>query len=529
MTSEESIDDNADLNRQLIERGHMRRMGHLENYFALVERQELYSNFSVHCTLNHPLDYSYLRDILREIILQNSILAHAMVHRGYPDPKAYYQGSDFLATPYTEYDYIRVIDRLKLGDVVLDLGTGIGARIFESYKAADYKVTKTVSELIAGICISIYDVDTPNWRLICLPKNIEEESSGRFSRMIYISNHCCSDGVSGVNLFRDIVQILNRMSPNGLQGSDTKTNTKVDRDSTIYDYASDWQSMSKLPLPITDRINYIPSAFKLAVGMIDALVRSVTDYKSPAQPITRITNEKPQTCFHETLRFTPHEVTRMRRKIREENCTVTAFLQTCLFVSLQQHQVFANRKWRELTFDMTIPSDTRKFLPEELATEQYKYGSNVGGQHYSFMIRKFDDKNFWDLCRQYMDTLRNGDQFIGFGLLFHDMVRKNQNVDKIIVDSYLGQRRGGVMLSNLGVYNQVVEDGKEMAWQIEDMEFLQNVSGIVFSYSVGVCTTETSGMNIALSVIEGALKDRDDFESWCGELDLLMRKHCDLN
>ena len=37
---------------ELIDRGHARRMGHLENYFALTNRQKLYTNFSMYCEIN---------------------------------------------------------------------------------------------------------------------------------------------------------------------------------------------------------------------------------------------------------------------------------------------------------------------------------------------------------------------------------------------------------------------------------------------------------------------------------------------
>ena len=113
---------------------------------------------------------------------------------------------------------------------------------------------------------------------------------------------------------------------------------------------------------------------------------------------------------------------------------------------------------------MALPSSTRRFLPkDEELRDTYKYGSNVGGSHYTYLISSFDvpegDTNkFWRLVEYYHDcflkSYDNGDHLIGLGTLQLDFIVQNKNVDDMISTSYLDHQRGGAIISNTGFVRQ---------------------------------------------------------------------------
>ncbi|CCF57820.1 hypothetical protein KAFR_0D01730 [Kazachstania africana CBS 2517] len=501
-----------DIPQELIDRGHARRMGHLENYFAMLQRQELYSNFAVYLKMNKSVSRNDLKHALREVILENSVLAHTIVPKYYPDHEAFYKSEKYLNVPYPKHDFMKILPSLSLEDIIINDQseyTEVVNSIIDQFVKDNGKITNKLSEIVSNICIPIYDQSRPNWRLLCLPDNTDE-----YSNFVYISNHCCSDGTSGINLFQDLVKSLNGK----------KSPEMTSPDSLIYNYEKDFDKISKLPAAITDRVDYRPALWKLPQFMLSTLGKVFFSYKSPAPVSTKINMSKPQPSFHNILNFTPDELNKIRIAIKKNACTMTSFLQTCLFITLKEHGIFANRKWNEFGFDITVPSNTRKDLPEELVTSQYKYGSNVGGLHYSFLISSFIAENFWKLCSYYSAVLKQADFLRPLGTIMLDFVVNKQNIDSMISDSYLNKKRGGIILSNVGYFEQNDDE-----CEILDLMLMQNVGGLNFSYAVNICSTNLGGMNICLSIVEGTLKDRDDFNAFCDELKTTVRQFCDIN
>lgn len=497
-----------------IEKGHMRRLGHLENYFALLQRQELYANFTIGCKLNHTIGYDDLTVALRDIFMKNPILAQTMVPKTSLDYKVYYTSKEYLEKPCPEHDFMTIIEKLHVSDIVINEQEefkDILDDINKQFKKDGYKITSELTQLISSICIPIYRPDRPNWRLLCLSKqgNLHKE----FDNIVFISNHICADALTGINLFQDIVRFVNDNKVNAIHHVDHEL---------IYDYSKDKYQFKNLPLPITDRVNYVPTIWSFILLMITMIFNNIFNYKSPAPLTVNINKDKPQNCYQETINFTPEEVEKIRIRVKEQNCTMTAFLQAVLFVTLKNHGIFDNRKYNEYSFDISIPNNTRKLIPDELADEQYKYGSNVGGLHYSYLIASFNESNFWSLARYYSGVLKNADYFIGLGSIMMDMVTQNKNIDSMIADSYLNKQRGGIILSNVGVIDTT--EKKQDKLKIEDILFMQNLGVLNFSYSVNVCTTTECGMNICMSVVEGALKDRADFIEYCHELKAFIAK-----
>lgn len=229
-----------------IEHGHMRRMGHLENYFALLQRQELYANFIIGCKLNRGISYAELAAALRVVVLANPIMVHTIVPpEGVTDIKGYYTSKEYLSKPRPEHDYMAVLDKVDLSDVVINEQSeyrNIIEKAEVQFRMDDCVVTPALSELLSQICIPAYSPDKPNWRLLCL-RNGDDD---RFDTIIFISNHCCADAMTGINLFRDIAKAINA----GVEPSE---------DLVVVDYSRDQSKMGKIPAPINERVNYVPS------------------------------------------------------------------------------------------------------------------------------------------------------------------------------------------------------------------------------------------------------------------------------
>lgn len=487
--------------KELIDRGHARRMGHLENYFALLQRQELYSNFSVYCSFNRSIELNQLKGILREIFLKHPILVHTIIPKNYPNHKEYYSSEEYLNNPCPQHDYMQVLPQLGLDDILLNNQIeyqDILEKIKNQYTKDNYKITNNLSELVSTIHIPINHTTRPNWGFISLPTENHDGSS--FEKLIFVSNHCCADAITGINIFQEISERLN----NG---------TKMISDSLIYNYEKDYKEMAKIPEPITNRIDYRPPLTSLPQFLLSAFIKSNLNYRSDAEITRKINPQNPQDSFQSIINFPTEELNDIRAAIKEHNCSVTGYLQTCFFLTMKSEGLFDSRKYNEFGFDISIPNNTRKLLPTELADEQYKYGANVGGLHYSYLIYSFDENKFWDLCSYYSNVLKSADYLSGLGSLMLDFVVQKKNVDAVISDAYLGNKRGGIILSNVGMFPQ-----KNDTYEITDLMFMQNVGALNFTYVMNVCSTNLGGMNICLSAAEGTFKDRVQFNDICHKL-----------
>lgn len=504
-----------------IANGHKRHLGHLENYFALLQRQELYGNFSIGCKLNKGISYVELAKGLRLVAIENPLMIHTMVpeatHGTMEELKKYYRSEVYLKTPFPKHDYMEVLDSLNINDVVINEQSEVYGELLneikEQFVKDNGKISETVCDLASKIRIPAYLPDKPNWRILCLSR---ESNKDNFDTLLFISNHCCADAMTGINLFKDIVDTINA-DTSGDNGNDTLEIWNYERDCTI---------AKKLPKPITERINYVPNILSFIWLIITTVVNGIFNYKSPCKETERVTATNPQKCYQSIVKFTPSEVTQIKQRINEQKCTMTAMLQTALCVSLKNHGIFNNRKMNEITFDVTVPNNTRKSIPDELATEQYKYGANVGGLHYSYLISSFDESKFWSLSKYYNSVLRTADYLVGLGSLMLDFVVQNKNIDSMIADSYLNKKRGGIILSNVGFINTTTQESQI---EIEDLLFMQNLGVLNFTYGVNIVTTSTGGMNICMSAVEGAVKSQEDFMSLGDELHSLIMNKCTAN
>lgn len=535
----------------LIERGHARRMGHLENYFALLQRQKLYTNFTMYYELNTPLRIDTLASALRKVIFDHPILATTIVPKGYPNHIEFYESDQYLNEPYPNHDFIAILDELKLTDVLLNEQKeykDIVDRIRDKYVANNGEITSDLSVLVNSIILPVYQKNTLNWRLLILD-DYESNDSHTFKKFVYISNHCNSDAMTSYNLISEILKHVN----DGTQDSTSKNFTQ-NKDTLIFNYMQDVHKFGKIAPPITDIIDYKPSLISIPQFIISTMIKKYLNFKSPPSVITKRLYDHGQLqldleCdsdsrgninFHHWLNLTTDQLNNLREVVRSKNCSLTGFLQTILFFTLKENGVFNNRSWNQLGLDISIPNDTRKLLPLH-ENENFKFGSNVGGLHYSFGISYLQRNNFWSLCQYYTKVIQNGDYLIGLGSIMLDSIVQKINIDKLISESYLGNRRGGIILSNIGMLddpkskgvNDSKREGREVAidekvaeneslesdYTIEDVKFMQDVGDLNFSLCVNCCSTTAGGIQIGLSTVGGSMwETASEFDTFCKNL-----------
>lgn len=298
---------------ELIERGHARRMGHLENYFALLQRQKLYTNFSIYGELNKEVKDVDLTRALRSIIFKNPILAHTIVPKKYPDQEPFYQSEEYLNAPYPEHDFIKVLPKLSLSDILINEQEEfreIVDDILTQFKEANGVITPDIMKAVAYVIIPICDPSRPNWRLFRLSP----------TKFFYISNHCTSDAISGVNIFQDICTELSQNDEEPFRD-----------DLQIFNYEEDWESFHKIYIPITDIIEYRPALTSLPKIIASALVKGFLNYRNWPTELTS-TNDKGIPFDFNIITFTNDEVNSIRETVKKYNCTFTPFLQASLLV-----------------------------------------------------------------------------------------------------------------------------------------------------------------------------------------------------
>ncbi|EHN02269.1 Atf2p [Saccharomyces cerevisiae x Saccharomyces kudriavzevii VIN7] len=510
--------------QELINRGHARRMGHLENYFAILCRQNMYSNFTVYAELNKGVNKRHLQLALRLLLQKYPILAHTVIPKKYPGQEAYYSSEEYLNKPFPQHDFIKVISHLEVDDLIMnnqpEYKDAID-KISRQFEKDDYKVTSSLIELIAPIVIPLCDPKRPNWRLICLPSR---NTSGveTWTNFVYVSNHCGSDGISGTNFFQDLALLFTAIEEKGFDYEE-----QITEDNVIINYDEDYNEIAKFPIPITDRIDYRPALTSMPSFFLKNFIYEHCTFKtSNKSTVTARHNlsARANASYNHLLHFSTEETEQIRAEIKKnvhDGCTITPFIQACFFVALYRYDKLFTKSFFEYGFDVALPSSSRRFLPkEEELRDTYKYGSNVGGTHYAYLISSFnipegDTDKFWSLVGYYHDcflkSYDNGDHLIGLGTLQLDFIVQNKNLDELIVSSYLNKQRGGAIISNTGLVRQ----DTTKPYYVQDLIFSQSAGALRFAFGLNVCSTNVNGMNMDVSAVQGTLRDRGEWESFC--------------
>lgn len=515
------LEETDGITEALLQRCHARRMGHLENYFALLQRQDLYGNFATYCEYDTELGIHQLVPILREIFFKHPILVHTIVPKKYPNHHEFYLDKEYLEKPYPEHDYIKIIPKLRLNDILLNEQgeyKEFTETVLKQFTKDNYVITEKLTEMIAKIKVPICHPTRPNWRLLVLPSDATQPY--RFKHLVYISNHCSSDAMSSVNLFKDISGMLFRNRSVSINNNETM----------MYDYEIDGDKFSKIPIPITDRIDYRPNWISMSKFIGTTIAMNYFTYKFKKSETERVQQDIREN-YHYNIKIPWIQLQELKTRLKKKSCSLTGFIQACLFITLMEQNVLKDIKWNEIGFDISIPNDNRKNLPSELVEEQYKYGSNVGGSHYTFQMSSFQRDQIWELSKYYTQVIQTADYNVGLGTIMLDMVYKRQNVDKIISESYVGNKRGGIILSNIGLHDTNPSEREEEmgnAVGVKDLKFVQDVGALNFALVVNICSVKMESMNICISGIEGTIgTTRDDFNSVFQAFHRLVGQYCE--
>ncbi|SCU87636.1 LAME_0D10880g1_1 [Lachancea meyersii CBS 8951] len=506
------MNEKLDLLQIMQERGHARELGHLENYFALCQRQDLYTNFSMYCELTDACTREELASAIRAVCLENPILLHTVIPRNENNHTLeYYASEEHISKPIVNHEYMQLLEKVELSDIIMNEQpeyASVVEEILEIFAAGHNKYTSDIFDIVSTIRVPYGDCGRPNWRILVL----SDGSKKSFSKFLFISNHCSSDANSAANFFKDISSWLNKPGPHPASAN------------LIFDYAADHERIGKLPIPIDERVDYKPPLSYLARLMGVNFVRKYLGYRSNGCVVSRITKPDEGNRVHSYfLNFTPDQVEQIRDKIkmRDPDCTMSPFLQTCWLVSMYKFgKVFSGSIW-EWFIDMVVPMHTSQLLPEDSEIRNmYRYGSNIGGSRYNYLISSLnigDDKEaFWSLVKYYNGVFRRGkcnnDYLYPLGALMLDVVRQKSNVDKLVVDDLVGLPREGVVLSNIGIVKQGPEIEK---FKVHDLVFSQTLGSLRHSFTLSACTTTGSGMNLVMCGAHGTVKTKEDWVSLC--------------
>lgn len=498
----------------LIERGHARRLGHVENYFVLAQRQDLYRVFAYYGEFEEPCSLRQLTQALRSICLQHPVLLCQVKPQERSDLELYYRSEEFLSTPGQDRDYIALANNVRISDVLINNQkeyAEVMRMVMEEYEANGHNFTSKIFEILAPIRISHTDPNKLNWRLLAFPGEIP----GEWNKFVFLSNHVLKDGSSGAHFFVDLKDSLNSL-PSDLQDTDR-----------IFDYKSDYKFVKKIPVPIDQVLDYKPNLKQIANVISTQLVREKLGYVSPAPTITRYTDAENNTNEYHTcfINFTPKEVDSIRKKIKDcagPSCTMTPFLQACWLVSLYKSGKVFTKSFKEWFVDIMIPMYTPQLLSDgERTRADYRYGCNVGGTRYNYLISSLNvgnnSKKFWKLVSYYNDVFRDSKVSNSYlyliGMIMLDPACKEKNLDATVLQTLLGRHRQGTVLSNVGYFS--VKGDPQDAFHLKNLLFTQTVGSYTFAFNLNVCSTDVAGMNVGASVSKGTLATRNDWEELC--------------
>ncbi|QLG70432.1 hypothetical protein HG535_0A03710 [Zygotorulaspora mrakii] len=509
------------ITQELIDRGHARRMSILEDYFAVMERQRLYKNFNLYGQFNQPFTKTQLATALRPILLKYPILATAIIPKQFPDYEPFYTSKKYYDRPYPICDYIKPAQKVTLQDILLNEQVehkDTVDTILTKFIEYDYQYTGEVVELIGSFFFPEFDGSTPNWRILCLPLPGEKDT-GKYSQLVFISNHCLSDGISAVNFLQDLAKAMANARPS----KDTN-----DTPLTIIDYSQDYKDMAKLPPPITKYVEHRSSLVDLLKLVMSNFVKNHLTYKSDAEITARLLPLNPQR-YHILLNFNPAQISSLKEVVKRNvhrTCTITPFLEACFLVALHRYGKIFRKNWTEWGFDVAVAINTRKFLPEDDELKDiYKYGSSIGGFHYTHLISSFDieyneKEKFWKLVEYYFGLLSNHhDALVGLGILMSDQVCQSQNIDNMLCNDYLNQKRGGLLLSNVGYHPQNTDSSPH----IRDLVFSQTAGALKFTFGMNAIATNGNGLNIDLNIAKSAISGKDEWLVFCREFESVVR------
>lgn len=451
-----------------VEKGHCRPMGHIENYFAALNRQKLYKSFAFIMKFNHDVSESLLYRSLRNIILRYPVLATTIVNtRDYSD----------LSKPILPFDSIKVIDELKFGDVIYSLPDE-----FHKLPGTDEKLLY-LSNIELG-----FGNGKPNWKIAVLDART----------LALISNHCMADGINGVNLAKDLVEQFNEL------GTTEHPSESSPDDRYLLKYSDDCGKLPKLPPPIDSLVKYAPPLTYFPEYFVNTLAISKLAYRNAN--VSRSDQH-----VMRSFKLSHAQVQQVKVKI-DGRCTLTPYIETAWLNAQYEFGLF-DKSYLKL-FDVIVPGNARAYLPDTADQDQFKYGANTSGIHkFHTPVREWSWSNI-DYYNSFIKYCFKTKRFLyNMGILTMKQVYENTNIDKTVLECFLGQPRTNTMISNVGFVGRTAPG--EDKFSLADISFAQTPHLLNSSFCLSVVSCELGGMNINVSMVEGALS-ADEFSQLVG-------------
>lgn len=439
----------------MISRGHARRLGRVENFFAICQRQKLYKNFNVISTFNHKISSKpLLYHALRSLMLKNSMICTTIANTDHSD----------ISVPRPNTDYVKILDQLKFKDMFLEL---------------DNKNLNNKDQLLEEIndIVIPYGHGNPLWKLIVLDDYT----------LCYLSNHCSSDGITAKHFFQDLTKELNAIDESTLS-------TEEDYDEKlVIDYEQDKSLIPNLPEPLENLVSHKPPLWYYPEFIGNILFIKYFSSRRPSTPNTK--------HLVRAINISASELSQIKSQTKPRGITLTPYIHSAWLWS--QYKSGFLKETENFT-DSIVAVDTRHYIPNAIEKDLYKYGLHACSFHTFFRkpqsfnwnsIIKFSDYTKWAV------STRRALYRLGFAT--SEKLAQKKNMDAVLRKVVLEGPKGNTMFSNAGV----IDDDEVGKFQILESWFSQNMNGTYFLFTLNTLTTKDGGLNIVVSTPEKEIGD----------------------
>jgi len=486
---------------------HARKMGHMENYFAILQRQDYYKNFTIICKFNIKITeiYHVLFHSLRSIFLQNPILlstivTHQVDHNCIPRP----------------HDYIKVIDELTMKDLFIELNDEIKQKTvgneLELYNALN------------SIKIP-YGEGNTTWKLAILDDYT----------LAYLSNHVLSDGIAGKNFFQDLTTTMNEIV---LKSNDSNIKLNVEpMNSIIFNYSNDFKKIGSLVENNEFLVDHSLRYTQLPEFIYNNLIISKMCHNSPQSPNDDINYHHINISSIQLFKI--KESLQLHSLHQHRKITLTPYLQTAWLHAQYKTNLYP-KTWTNLT-NASLAVDTRQYMSLNDKTRA-KYGLNTSAfGHFHYPIRNFNwnyviwFNNYIKSCVVYKKSL------LLCGLLMKENVSKKKNLDKTVVEQMKTRTRKNTLFSNIGLVESEAGDsnhnhedhenpgnpGNPGSFKIMDVLFTQNFNGNFYDFSINSVATIENGLNIIITSPKKCIFSQEKFKECCEFFHKILIEGCE--
>ncbi|KAH3675000.1 hypothetical protein WICPIJ_009386 [Wickerhamomyces pijperi] len=469
------------LNPSLTEKeskGHARQMGKIENYFASLKRQDMFNNFCVISRFESQITNELLYLFVKGLIVKYPILM--CVTNATDHSKA--------DTP-SPRDHIMVKDLIEFTDIVIELP----AAIMDLYHGSGNNMRNP------DLLQRLNDVEIPygdaslTWRLARLDDHT----------VVYLSNHCLSDGVSGKNMTISLSEFLstNTSSTNSADA------TSVDLNEPLFQYQTQSTELKHLPPAIDSLVNFTPPLSYLPEFVFNTLVINKLSHKHPEL------SSREQKHVYKLVNISSERLSEIKKILssQSQRITINSLIHTLWRTAQYQHVLQFNNSFLKLS-DTAVPCDARRYVKEQASTtdaaagdaaanskDHLKFGSNVSGVHkYHHPINNLTWNWITYENSLFQGYIQNKRPLYPFGILTSDLITQRKSLDQVLTEASVGVQRQGTLMSNVGLVK---------GHGIKDTVFSQNSEMNFSSVCLSIVGTENSGVNIVIAMCEGWTTD----------------------